>query len=154
MGQLMFSSAEPLVSLSPSPEDELEWMIRVVSWPSSFFDLLADSAPAGSSGKTFPVRCHLATETISETFSARLLTQGMGWRGESWTLRGSEYPNVDVDSSLSDILETGDLPSRFYLSARACEGILRRAEVRGRTLPPQLAAALQHWAAIPALSEP
>jgi len=34
--------------------------------------------------------------------------------------------------SLSDILETGDLPQRFFLSAKACAGILRRAEKRGK----------------------
>jgi len=45
--------------------------------------------------------------------------------------------------SLSDILETGDVPRRFYLSAKACKGILRRADKRGKELPPQLSAALQ-----------
>jgi hypothetical protein len=44
--------------------------------------------------------------------------------------------------SLSDILETGAVPQRFFLSARACAGILRRAERRGKELPPQLQAAL------------
>ncbi|WP_204340906.1 hypothetical protein, partial [Rhizobium ruizarguesonis] len=50
-------------------------------------------------------------------------------------------------SSLSDILETGDVPQRFYLSPKACAGILRRAEKRGKVLPPQLAVALQAVAA-------
>jgi hypothetical protein len=45
--------------------------------------------------------------------------------------------------SLSDILETGDVPQRYFLSAKACMGILRRAEKRGKELPPQLARALQ-----------
>jgi hypothetical protein len=45
--------------------------------------------------------------------------------------------------SLSDILETGDVPQRYYLSVKACAGILRRAEKRGKELPPQLALALQ-----------
>jgi hypothetical protein len=39
-------------------------------------------------------------------------------------------------------LETGDLPQRFFLSAKACAGILRRAEKRGKKLPEQLQAAL------------
>jgi hypothetical protein len=43
---------------------------------------------------------------------------------------------------LSDILETGDVPQRFFLSATACRGILRRAEKRGKTLPAALATAL------------
>jgi hypothetical protein len=55
----------------------------------------------------------------------------------------SESPNDAVASSLSGILETGDLPQRFFLSERACAGILRRAEKRGKTLPPALEHALR-----------
>jgi hypothetical protein len=44
---------------------------------------------------------------------------------------------------LSDVLETSDVPDRFYLSPKACAGILRRAAKRGKTLPAMLATALQ-----------
>jgi hypothetical protein len=45
---------------------------------------------------------------------------------------------------LSDILqETGVVPQRFYLSPKACEGILRRAAARGKKLPEMLKAALE-----------
>jgi hypothetical protein len=44
--------------------------------------------------------------------------------------------------SLSDILETGDVPQRYYLTAKACQGILRRAEKRGKDLPLPLQRAL------------
>jgi hypothetical protein len=44
---------------------------------------------------------------------------------------------------LSDVLETGPLPPRFSLSKKACEGILRRAERRGKALPPMLKKALE-----------
>jgi hypothetical protein len=47
---------------------------------------------------------------------------------------------------LSDILETGDLPQRYFLSAKACRGILRRSENRGKTLPLALEQALQQVA--------
>jgi hypothetical protein len=40
-------------------------------------------------------------------------------------------------------LETGDVPRRFFLTAKACQGILRRAEKRGKELPPALLQALQ-----------
>jgi hypothetical protein len=59
-----------------------------------------------------------------------------------WTLGTLEYPNDAVGSLLSDILETGDVPQQFFLSKTACEGILRRAEKRGKTLPPMLHEAL------------
>ena len=74
----------------------------------------------------------------------------MGGPTECWTLNGSEHngtpaPSRSVDGvcSLSDVLETGELPQRFSLSAKACSGILRRAERRGKALPPMLKAALK-----------
>jgi hypothetical protein len=57
-----------------------------------------------------------------------------------------EYPSVVVASSLSRVLETGELPQRFYLSAKACSGILRRAAKRGKALPPMLEKALKQAA--------
>ncbi len=59
------------------------------------------------------------------------------------TLNISEWPNDAAVCSLSDILETGPLPRRFFLSALACQGILRRAANRGKTLPEQLRIALE-----------
>jgi hypothetical protein len=59
-----------------------------------------------------------------------------------------EFHSAAVASSLSDILETGDVPRRFYLSATACKGILRRAEKRGKELPKALQAALQQAARV------
>jgi hypothetical protein len=43
---------------------------------------------------------------------------------------------------LSDIL-TGDAPRRYYLSPKACAGILRRAEKREKKLPQALHEALR-----------
>ena len=84
--------------------------------------------------------------------SGRWKTSGMVSRTECWTLSSSEFPSVADVCLLSDILETGDLPQRFFLSATACQGILRRAEKRGKTLPTALHHALQ--AVAEALSEP
>ena len=52
-----------------------------------------------------------------------------------------EYPSAAVESTLSQILEA-NVPEKYYLSAKACEGILRRAERRGKELPPMLKTAL------------
>jgi hypothetical protein len=52
---------------------------------------------------------------------------------------------------LADVLVAECAP-RFSLSPRACAGILRRAERRGRELPPQLGEALRRRAA-PHLAE-
>ena len=56
-----------------------------------------------------------------------------------------EFPKEENASRLSQILE--DLPPRKYcLSARACDGILRRAERRGKALPAELREALERQA--------
>ena len=68
---------------------------------------------------------------------------GMGSPTAFLTLSISECHSGAGVCSLSDILETGDLPQRYYLSAKACSGILRRAEKRGKKLPEHLKAALQ-----------
>ena len=71
---------------------------------------------------------------------------GNGWsralRTEFLTRNTGECPNVAVESTLSQILED-NAPEKYYLSAKACEGILRRAERRGKQLPEMLKAALE-----------
>lgn len=68
-----------------------------------------------------------------------------------WRVLDAQYwgaPNVARESSLSQILESGGngVPEKYYLTPRACAGILRRAEHRGRPLPMPLKAALQRQA--------
>ena len=55
-------------------------------------------------------------------------------RGELSTLNFGECPSVAVESRLSWILED-NVPEKYYLSARACQGILNRASRRGKELP-------------------
>ena len=50
-------------------------------------------------------------------------------------LNTGESPKDAVESTLSQILEV-NVPEKYYLSPTACEGILRRAERRGKELPP------------------
>lgn len=63
------------------------------------------------------------------------------WLGECMTRNTGESPNVAVVSRLSQILEATP-QEKYSLSAKACQGILRRAERRGKDLPPTLKAAL------------
>jgi len=71
---------------------------------------------------------------------------GMGSPTGFLTLNLPEFHSGAVASSLSDILETGDLPQRYFLSAKACRGILRRAGKRGKELPLSLKSALEQIA--------
>jgi hypothetical protein len=61
-----------------------------------------------------------------------------------WTDTLVPSPSDDGVCSLSHVLEDSQaVPERFYLSPKACVGILRRAERRGKTLPAQLEEALR-----------
>ena len=56
-----------------------------------------------------------------------------------------ESPKDAVESRLSQILEE-QAPPKYYLSAKACQGILSRAERRGKQLPDVLKEALENQA--------
>jgi hypothetical protein len=147
------SSAEPPASLSVSRGSARDWQTRVATWPSSFFDLLTTCGPAGWSGRTSPASCRLAEDGTLVPSSGAWANSGTGSPTECWTLSTSEWNHTLAPShsdggvcSLSDILETGDVPRRYYLSAKACAGILRRAERRGKSLPEPLRLALQRVA--------
>ena len=63
-------------------------------------------------------------------------------RGESSIVNISESPRGGgVSSSLAAVLEIST-PEKYYLSRKACEGILNRAQKRSQTLPPILEKAL------------
>lgn len=61
--------------------------------------------------------------------------------GDCLTLNFGECPNVENVSTLSMILET-DVPDKYFLSAKACWGIIRRAETRNKEIPVILKIAL------------
>lgn len=63
------------------------------------------------------------------------------WHGDSSMLNIGESPNVENVLRLSQILED-NVPQKYYLSARACQGILTRASRRGKPLPDILRQAL------------
>ena len=69
------------------------------------------------------------------------------WLGSFGTLNTSECPKDAVECSLWQILQA-TAPSRYSLSQTACLGILRRAECRGKSLPPLLEAALRMQAGL------
>ncbi len=68
---------------------------------------------------------------------------GHGRLGGFSTLNMQAWRNDASVCSLSQILETGPIPSRYYLSVKACLGIIRRAAKRGKELPALLARALK-----------
>lgn|SRR5215467_2282162 len=100
-----------------------------------------------------------STPTVVETS----LMCATNWPGAGqWTLHGGlSMPNTGFLSedvgclsspsshpSLTDVLESA-VPRRYFLSTKAALGILRRAERRGRELPPHLQQALTQLVAQP-----
>jgi len=157
--QSSFLSEEPLANHSVSPADDPEWIPVMVSWPSSFFAWLTAFAPSGWFGRTSPVSCLFEADGTLVPSSGRWQNSGTGSLTEfltlntcEWTGFGEPSHSDDGVSFLSEIVETGDLPQRFFLTRKACEGILRRAEKRGRVLPAALHEALE--AAVRTLDEP
>ena len=146
MDLLISLSEERLASRSPSPEREQEWLTRVVSYPSSSLHLLAEFAPPGLCGRTSQESCRLTEERSLEPSSGVWHNSGMGSPTGFLTLNTPEYHSGAVASSLSDILETGDLPQRYFLSATVCREILRRAEKCGKEVPTALRRALEQVA--------
>ena len=136
MEQLTLSLEVPRASRSPSQEEERRWMASLLC-ASSITDLYEIFARRGFCGRTcqeyFPPEI-----TLSDSFSGRWKNSGMACAGQRLTLNSSEWRSGAVVCSLSDTLETSDVPQRFYLSPTACAGILSRAKKSGKNLPEKL----------------
>ena len=139
---ITFLSEELPVSPSQSLALEKDWMTRVATSCLGSVRLLNDYAPHGWYGRTSPASCQLTEEGILEPSSGCWQSSGMGSPTEFLTLSSSAWPKDASVCLLSDTLVTGDLPQRYFLSATACRGILRRAEKRKKTLPERLRLAL------------
>lgn len=117
----------------------------------------------GSSGKMSPESCptkqtpsdvcsELWWEQIPHSFQAEgkggpvrvwLMDPSDPPLGESRMPNISAWPNDASVCSLWQVLETGRIPQKYFLTALACSGILRRAVKRGKELPALLARALK-----------
>ena len=114
--------------------------------PGSFSRLLTSlmrAAPLLSSSKTLRLFSLPTRDEISRSSYGRWPTSGMMSRGEYLTVDTSASPKAAAESSLSDLLEEQPVPDRYFLSANAAIGILRRADRMGRKLFPPLRSALE-----------
>jgi hypothetical protein len=99
--------------------------------------------PSGAFWERLPVKMtRLSHQGADGQTLVLLMAPKEQLRGESLTPNISEWPNDADVCSLSQVLETTSIPQRFFLSSKACAGILRRAEKRGKELPPALQTAL------------
>ena len=135
-----------------------------------------EDTPQSQYGKMFPVRLVPIRERISgrsSKNSAKLkevtplflnlrnegvekhgTMQDLSWEtgfqslGESSMHSFGAYPNAVEESSLWQILED-NVPEKYYLSEKACRGVLRRAKNRGKDLPILLHIALLQGCGMP-----
>jgi hypothetical protein len=150
-----FLWVEPLANHSALQDCEKEFQTPAAASCLPILKLLGVYGLDGLCGKMSPVFCQADAERILVPSLERWGNWGMGGPTGCWTLNGAEHTGIHAPSrsadaessllvaSLTDVLETGPLPQRFSLSAKACSGILRRAERRGKALPPMLKAALE-----------
>ncbi len=119
-------------------------MTRVATSPSSLLDLLIDSGPLGWCGRTCPESLSIDGGRTFGAFLRMLVECGYWDRLQSFGR--SIYrstPATGVASSLSDILETGEVPQRFYLSGRGLSGYPPPRREARKDLAPTLSARAQ-----------
>jgi DNA (cytosine-5)-methyltransferase 1 len=63
--------------------------------------------------------------------------------GVCLTAGTSESPNHAKESTLLDVIETGEAPQRYFISPNAARGMMRRTDQMGRSLFPPLRKALE-----------
>ena len=152
------------------PAKTFQWLDAVKDWMEAGADssgtnavLLIRQLPRGFSGRTSLVLLPVTTEPTSLPCcgASQAHTPGCPMEGgvpqEWWsdpngqqsggclTLSISQWPNDAAVCSLSQVLEQNVDP-KYCLSPKACSGVLRRAERRGRQLPLLLQQALERVA--------
>jgi hypothetical protein len=142
MNQSTFLLEEHPANHSASQGCEKDWQTRVATSCLPSVQLLQSIGPSGWFGRTSLAFCQVTEGEILEPSSGCWGSSGMGSPTEFSTLNTLEWHSAAAVCSLSDVLETGEVPQRYFLSVTACRGILRRAEARGKTLPLPLKQAL------------
>jgi len=133
------------------PDSAQAWLESDQGFGLSSIEFLQSLNRDGLSLRMSPA-CYPATE--DEIFPSSFegwSNSGMACAGGYLTHSMPEWHSGAAVCSLSAVLET-DVPRKYYLSAKAARGILRRAEKRGKELPETLRLALLQVAGEP--SEP
>ena len=119
---LMFSSEELHANHLVSPDSEKDWMTHVATSCLPILPLLQSLGPNGWFGKTSPA-CYPVTEdsTLPHYFEG-WANAGMGSHTEFLTLSTLEWPSDAAVCLLSDVLEIGEVPQRFFLSGHGLCG--------------------------------
>jgi hypothetical protein len=102
----------------------------------------AYSAPLSGAGSLFP---ESEAEVLASNGLVLELLPGLAEspRGGYWTRSSSGFRRGDAVYLSSVLVPASSIPERYYLTQKACAGILRRARRRGKSLPAVLEMALR-----------
>ena len=135
----------------------MEDQLSIFDLDSQLGKMFREPSPAASrKARTFGSSSKNSSELSSIPFMSLDLTPGAGnlldeyfweilspWRGGCWILNTGPAPRSGAaGSTLWSIMEERPHP-RYFLTRKACAGIIRRASGRGKPLPPQLQQALE-----------
>ncbi len=109
----------------------------------SLFGWLSEDAPQFLLSKTFQASSLPTKGETSSSLFKLWPTSGMAWGGVCLTAKTSESPSHVEESTLLDVIETGVVPDRYFLSPNAAKGMLRRTDRMGRNLFPPLRESLE-----------
>ena len=143
MEQSTFLWEEHPANLSPSLDSEKDWMTLVATSCLPILQLLQSISPPGLFGKMSQGFYQVTEDTTLPHYFEGWGSSGMGSPTEFLTLNTSEFHSGVGVCLLLDVLEVGNVPQRYFLTPLACQGILRRAEKRGKELPPMLRTSLE-----------
>lgn len=123
----------------------------------SFMNSLAcleKDAPELFYSKTFTVSLIPTEEETSKSSFELWPNSGMLLDGVCLTARTSESPSHASECTLSGVIETNQVPEKYFLRPNAAKGMLRRAGEMGRNLFPPLRQSLEKLAAKDPSSSP
>lgn len=101
---------------------------------------------SASQSRRHPLFLYLKADGHTPELSWESMESG-AWPTERWTQNSGEFPKDAPESTLSQILQERVDP-KYCLTAKACLGILRRADKRGKPIIPILRNALERQAAM------
>lgn len=148
--QLILFAGAARARTSAWQEIAQDWLENKADYSLNLFASLKKLSRLGLSLRMSKIYYGQMTEEILQSSSFNWSNAGIASGGGYLMLNISESPNGESACSLSGILET-EAPQKYYLSPKACRGILIRANRRKKPLPPLLEAVIQAQAA--ALSE-
>ena len=139
--QSTYLSGELLARALASLDSGKEQQIQGVDLSTDFVNWCGIESQDGLFGKMCRESYQLTEEETLVPSSGRWLNSGIISAGGFLTLNTSDFPTEEKECSLSGIIQTGQVDTKFYLSREACQGFIRR-DAMGKKLSHRLKEAM------------